>query len=130
MTPRQRSELKAALLALRAELTGTGPLRIDPNRTDEARVGGDEDEQPLNEMLQSIASKRNKNNEGVLRLVDKALQKLAESPDDYGLCEACDEDIALKRLVAMPYADLCVACQGKRDGPKGGPTRKKLTDYE
>lgn len=130
MTPKQRSELKAALLALRAELTGKGPLRIDPNRTDEARVGGDEDEQPLNEMLQSIASKRNKTNEGVLRLVDKALQKLAESPDDYGLCEACDEDIAAGRLKAMPYADLCVACQGKRDGPKGGPTRKKLTDYE
>ena len=29
----------------------------------------------------------------------------------------------------MPYAEFCVECQGKQDRPKGGPTRKKLTDY-
>ena len=38
------------------ELTGKTIAKIEPNRTDDAKVGGDEDEQPLNEMLQAIAS--------------------------------------------------------------------------
>ena len=45
-------------------------------------------------------------------------------------CEECGEEIGLPRLKAMPYAELCITCQGKRDvGHKAGPTRRKLTDY-
>ena len=58
-----------------------------------------------------------------------AKRKLTESPDDFGLCEDCGDEIAPARLKAMPYAEHCVGCQAKHDGPKGGPTRRKLTDY-
>jgi DnaK suppressor protein len=126
---KQREELLQRLLALHAELTGKAPLRIEPNRTDDAKVGGDEDEQPLNEMMQAIASSRNRTMDGVLKRVVKALGKLREDPEGYGECEECGEELPLGRLRAMPYAEFCVACQGKRDAPKGGPTRKKLTDY-
>ena len=129
MTEAQRERLKQKLLALHAELTGKAPARIEPNRTDEARVGGDEDEQPLNEMMQAIASNRNKNLDGVLQRVLKALGKLRDEPDDFGECEECGDALPLGRLEAMPYAEYCVSCQGQRDAPKGGPTRKKLTDY-
>lgn len=129
MTPAQRKKLEEALLKLERELSGKAPVRIEPNRTDDAKVGGDEDEQPLNEMLQSIASNRNRNLAGVLVKVQKALKKLRESPDEFGECEECGDGIAFARLTAMPYAEFCVECQGKRDAPKGGPTRKKLTDY-
>ena len=129
MTPAQLQSFKKALLELRRELSKKGPAKIDPNRTSEAEVGGDEDEQPLNEMLQSIASARNRNMEGVLAKVEKALRKIEDVPDDYGICEDCNEDIVLGRLKAMPYAELCVNCQSKHDGPKGPATRKKLTDY-
>ena len=129
MNAKQREELLQRLLALHAELTGKGPLRIEPNRTDDAKVGGDEDEQPLNEMMQAIASSRNRTMDGVLKRVVKALGKLREDPDGYGECEECGDALPLRRLEAMPYAEYCVGCQGKRDAPKGGPTRKKLTDY-
>lgn len=129
MNAKQREDFLQRLLALHAELTGKAPLRIEPNRTDDAKVGGDEDEQPLNEMMQAIASSRNRNMDGVLKRVVKALGKLREEPDAYGECEECGEELPLGRLRAMPYAEFCVACQGKRDAPKGGPTRKKLTDY-
>ena len=129
MTEAQREKFKQKLLALHAELTGKAPAKIEPNRTDESRVGGDEDEQPLNEMMQAIASSRNRNMDGVLKRVVKALGKLREDPDGYGECEECGEELPMGRLRAMPYAEFCVACQGKRDAPKGGPTRKKLTDY-
>ena len=129
MTPAQRKQIHELLLSLERELTGKTPAKIEPNRTDDAKVGGDEDEQPLNEMMQSIASNRNRNIAGVLARVNKALAKLRGSPDEFGECEECGDPIAFARLKAMPYAEFCVDCQGKKDAPKGGPTRKKLTDY-
>ena len=45
-------------------------------------------------------------------------------------CEECNEELPLGRLRAMPYAELCVPCQSKQDAPRGGHTRRKLTDYQ
>jgi len=129
MTAAQRQQLKKLLLSLVGELSGKGPQRIAPNRTSAEDSGGDTDEQPLNEMLQAIASNRNKNLGAVLIKVEKALAKLEETPEDYGACEECGEDIAFGRLKAMPYAELCVTCQGTKDSPRGRPTRRKITDY-
>ena len=44
-----------------------------------------------------------------LRLVEEALDRL--DAGDYGICLACDEPIAEKRLRALPWARYCVACQ-------------------
>ncbi|MCP3103240.1 TraR/DksA family transcriptional regulator [Myxococcus sp. K15C18031901] len=129
MNAKQREEFKKLLLALHAELTEKTPARIEPNRTDDARIGGDEDEQPLNEMMQAIASNRNRNMDGVLARVIKALGKLRDDPDGFGECEECGDEVPLGRLRAMPYAELCVTCQGGKDNPKGRHTRRKLTDY-
>jgi DnaK suppressor protein len=129
VTAAQRAKFKKRLSALEEELTGRGPKRITPNRASEAEVGGDEDEQALNEMLQSIASNRNRNLQGMLVRVQHALTKLSDEPAEFGLCEDCGEDIETKRLVAMPYAELCVTCQSQKDEPPGSPTRRKLTDY-
>ncbi len=129
MTPAQRKQFQQQLVDALQELSGKGPVRVDPNRTSEAEVGGDEDEQPLNEMLQSIASSRNRNQTVVIAKVEKALRKLRDEPDEYGVCEQCGEDILLGRLKAMPWAELCTECQSGHDSPKGLPTRKKLTDY-
>jgi DnaK suppressor protein len=129
VTDAQREEIRNLLLAQHAELTGKVPLKIEPNRTDDARIGGDEDEQPLNEMMQAIASSRNRNTGGVLARVMKALGKLRNDPDSFGECEECGDELPYGRLKAVPYVEFCVDCQGKKDAPKGGPTRRKLTDY-
>jgi DnaK suppressor protein len=129
MTAAQRARFKKALLELQQELQTTGFQKVDPNRTSAETVGDNEDEQPLNEMLQSVTSGRNRSHALMLGQITRALAKLRDDPDDFGVCEECSEEIPLPRLNAMPYALLCVACQSKRDGPKGGPTRKKLTDY-
>ena len=129
MTAAQRKALEKRLLALIAELSGKTPARIEPNRTSDEQSGGDEDAQPLNEMMQAIASNRNRTQGGVLVKAQKALGKLRDAPDEFGLCEECEEEIAMPRLTAMPYAELCVDCQASRDGNKGPATRRKLTDY-
>jgi len=126
MTPAQ---LKKQLTDLRAEILAKGPARIEPNRTDASKVGGDEDEQPLNEMLQTIASHRNRTDAALLARIDRALRKLRDDPDEFGLCEGCGDDLPEARLKAMPYAELCLDCQAKRDGPRGPKTRRNLYDF-
>jgi DnaK suppressor protein len=129
MTAAQRKAFEKRLKALEAELLERGPSRIEPNRTDAALPADAEDEQPLNEMLQAIASGRNRTYEADLQRIRKALMKLRDDPDMFGLCEQCEEPIAKARLEAQPHALLCVGCQSKKEDHRGGATRKKLTDY-
>jgi DnaK suppressor protein len=129
MTPRQRLSYRTTLERLRAEVLRAGPARIEPNRRDPATTGvADEDAQALSEMMQVLASKRNEGQAALLGRIDRALGKLAGSPEEFGLCEDCEEEIAPRRLALVPYATLCVACQARRD-PKLGASRKKLTDF-
>src|ERR687884_642055 len=128
MTPKQRAAHRAALEKLRDEIVRAGPARIEPNRQDPASSGvSDEDAQALSEMLQVLASQRNKGQADLVGRIDRALRKLATAPEDYGLCESCEEEIAPRRLALMPYAALCAACQAKQE-PRAQPTRRRLTD--
>jgi RNA polymerase-binding transcription factor len=128
MTPKQRLAHRRTLERLRAEALRAGPATIEPNRRDPATTGvADEDAQALSEMMQVLASKRNEGRAALVRQLDRALAKLVDAPEDFGLCEECDEEIAPKRLLAVPWATLCVACQSKRD-PKLGRSRKSLRD--
>nr|MBI3612326.1 TraR/DksA family transcriptional regulator [Nitrospirota bacterium] len=47
------------------------------------------------------------------QLIDEALARLDE--DTYGLCAECGVDISEKRLVAVPFAKLCVECQSQQE---------------
>jgi DnaK suppressor protein len=117
------------LLALRAEILAEGDLEIEPGRKDPAAVGSDEDEQPLVEMSQAIASSRNRTRSTVLARVGAALARLDEDPESFGLCTECDEPITEKRMLLMPYVDLCVECQQAADGPLSKGPRKHLRDF-
>lgn len=129
MTPKQRAAHKQALLALRKQTLEKGPARIEPNRTDETSTGvADEDAQALSEMLQAISSNRNAAQSQRLSRIDRALQKLAGDGELFGLCEECEEPIPAARLKAVPDAQFCAACQGKRD-PLRGQGRRKTTDF-
>ena len=129
MTPAQLQAHKAALERLRDEVLGTAPAKIEPNRTDETTVGvADEDAQALSEMMQTLASQRNRQQGELLGQIERALRKVAEAPDEVGLCEECEEDIDERRLRLLPYAVLCAECQQKHD-PKRGQSRRKITDY-
>src|SRR5919204_6093680 len=103
MTREERTRLRATLQQLRTRLLGTEAAKIEPNRQDPATTGvADEDAQALSEMLQVLASQRNKGQAELVGRIDRALRKLATAPDDYGLCESCEEEIAPRRLALMP----------------------------
>ena len=129
MPTADRDRLREKLLALKTEILNEGDVAIEPVRKDAAAVGGDEDEQPLAEMQQVIASKRNRARTEALGKVLAALKRLDETPDEFGLCIDCGDPIG-KRLEAMPYVDLCVECQAEKDSPLKGQRRRHLTDYK
>jgi DnaK suppressor protein len=49
----------------------------------------------------------------LLRKIEKGLEKIASS--EYGVCEACGEDISIKRLEARPVTDLCIRCKEEQE---------------
>ncbi len=44
-----------------------------------------------------------------LKAIEDALKRIQR--EEYGVCTECEEDINEKRLVAVPWATTCIACQ-------------------
>jgi DnaK suppressor protein len=129
MAPSPLDRHRKRLLDLRSEILAEGDLEIEPGRKDPTAVGTDDDEGPLTEMAQVIASKRNHARAQELTRVLAALKRLEADPEMFGLCAGCEEPISPRRLELMPYVDLCVDCQSGEDGPKGPQTRRHLRDF-
>ncbi|HLF27014.1 MAG TPA: TraR/DksA C4-type zinc finger protein [Anaerolineae bacterium] len=53
------------------------------------------------------------NAEGLLKQVNDALRRFENGT--YGLCVECNQPIDPARLKAIPYAELCMDCQRKRE---------------
>ena len=49
------------------------------------------------------------NEQNLLNLIEAALRKIKDGT--YGVCETCSKSIPQKRLLAMPYAAMCIECQ-------------------
>ena len=43
--------------------------------------------------------------------IDEALRRIYKSPDQFGVCQECGEDIGYERLDALPHARLCIKCK-------------------
>ncbi len=54
----------------------------------------------------------------LLRKIEKTLKKLDEG--EFGICEECGEDIAIKRLEARPVADVCIRCKEEMEKRERG----------
>ena len=53
------------------------------------------------------------NAQQILYEIDEALKRVKEK--GFGNCQLCEKPIPKKRLNALPYASLCIACQGKEE---------------
>ncbi|HUA15143.1 MAG TPA: TraR/DksA family transcriptional regulator [Verrucomicrobiae bacterium] len=52
---------------------------------------------------------RSSENCRLLRLIDEALERMAEG--SFGICAACGGDIPIRRLRALPWTRFCIQCQ-------------------
>jgi RNA polymerase-binding transcription factor DksA len=64
-----------------------------------------------------IRSSLDQLNEGTLGRIDRALERLAAGT--YGECLSCRGEIPNERLLALPYAEMCVGCQSRSEKRSG-----------
>lgn len=74
---------------------------------------GDETDEIQGNMLAEMANQLNTRNAAKLNQIQAALKRIDDKT--YGLCLDCEEAIPDKRLLANPYAQLCVSCAEDRE---------------
>ncbi|HEY7860917.1 MAG: TraR/DksA family transcriptional regulator [Gemmatimonadales bacterium] len=50
--------------------------------------------------------------------IDEALRRLYRSPETFGKCHSCGEEIDFDRLDALPHARLCFTCKQREEDAK------------
>ena len=50
--------------------------------------------------------------------VNEALRRLYFTPEKYGKCQECGDEIDFDRLDALPHARLCIKCKAKEEDGK------------
>jgi RNA polymerase-binding transcription factor DksA len=50
--------------------------------------------------------------------LNQALQRLYQTPEKFGKCEQCEEEMSYERLDALPHARLCINCKEKEENGK------------
>jgi DnaK suppressor protein len=99
-------EFRQTLTLQRAEVMASLGIRFD-GLSSLGRVSEEDQATVTHEEFISMA--RNRIEHDKLRQLNAALQRMEDG--DYGVCQECGEEIAPKRLKAIPWAKFCVTCQ-------------------
>ena len=95
---------RQALLNKRAQILSA--MRVDRGQASE-RVA--EEDQGTVAHEEFVNMRLNHLDCSQLRMINEALDRIESG--DYGVCLSCEEEIADKRLKALPWARYCVSCQ-------------------
>jgi DnaK suppressor protein len=113
LKPNEIAEFKRRLLELKAQITQTiEGTKKDVTSPDESmgykQHSADEG---TDVFVKQVSLKVTDKEFGVLRQIDRALEKIEEGT--YGVCDLTGEEIPIKRLEAVPYAVMTVKAQEK-----------------
>jgi len=103
-------QIKADLLQKKALLTRNISSEFDEMRTQSERhhladmddLGGDANDEETSFKILELESAE-------LSQIDYALERIEEGT--YGSCEECEKPIGKDRLVALPFASMCIECK-------------------
>ena len=114
---KRHTELRDILINRRNEMQAQAERRIRSWRANRPAEGRDDlehsDADTQGEMEFALAQMRAE----TLTHIDEALVRLAAGK--YGLCFECDDEIAERRLRALPFAVRCQTCEGEREHAQG-----------
>ena len=65
------------------------------------------------EINQSVVFRLRDRERVLLQKIEHALQKIEEG--EFGVCESCGDEIAVKRLEARPVTTLCIKCKEEQE---------------
>jgi DnaK suppressor protein len=114
MTPEQLEHFRNLLETQRQELLASKDAARDSTRPvtlDQASVGRLSRMDAMQGQAMAIEAQRRR--EIQLQRIHAALGRIKN--DDYGLCTACEEEIAIRRLETDPAATLCIACASRQE---------------
>jgi DnaK suppressor protein len=119
MTKSEINKFRTTLVAKQTELAPTlrkrDGIAIEktPDALDEVQLAGER------ELMTRNLERESK----MLREVRAALERIQQNT--YGTCLNCEEEIGLRRLKAVPWTPLCIACQERDDleGLRWSPAR-------
>jgi len=98
---------KRRALIVNARKTLTEDMALDANDLP------DEMDLASSEYLQSFTFRLRGRERTFLSKIDKALQKI--DGGSFGVCEACEVEISIKRLEARPETTLCIRCKEEQE---------------
>jgi len=75
--------------------------------------GREEGDFALTNHLEYLSSQRFDYQHRLIRQIDFALARIEDG--SFGICVNCDEEIGLHRLSALPFVNLCRACQEEKE---------------
>ena len=102
------SVYKSKLLSLRGELAQRGGAITKNLHHEEEQIEKDFSEQATQMENQDVLMSLDQDTKTTVMLIDKALMRIKDG--SYGSCESCGGTINEKRLDAVPFANLCIAC--------------------
>ncbi|MCR4941922.1 MAG: RNA polymerase-binding protein DksA [Campylobacter sp.] len=93
---------KAQILKNLADATNEAGARRDCGAVDEADIASISSDELIG---QSISAQQ----QTELAEIETSLKKIEDKT--YGICEMCEEDIAMARMKAKPHAKYCIICR-------------------
>lgn len=97
-----RNVLRAKVIEFHRSSMTRDHLRIEKS--------SDELDRMLDARERELAGQQLEANAKRLRDAQAALGRIEDG--NYGICRECEETISPKRLAALPWATLCIECQG------------------
>ena len=110
---KQIEEFKERLLLLKKKLTQVlSGTKQEVQETDDSKgYSQHQADKGTDDFGRIISLELSNNEKEILRHVERALEKIEEGT--YGICDISEMPIPLKRLEAVPYANMTVEAQGR-----------------
>lgn len=106
-------KFRQMLFEKRNEIVRRAEQTLKQDMTLDADDLPDEMDLASSEYLQAFTFRLRGREKNLLDKIQKALDRIEDGT--FGVCEECDEPIALKRLEARPETTLCIRCKEEQE---------------
>jgi DnaK suppressor protein len=113
VTPKELKRFKDRLVAERDAIVRNANKTLNEEAVLDTNELPDEIDQASAEYDQSFIFRLRDREKFYLSKVNQALAKIEDGT--FGICEACDEPISVKRLEARPVTTLCIRCKEEQE---------------
>jgi DnaK suppressor protein len=109
----EKNQLQTVLDNAKKRLAKVGQNALNFSMNHERNIGRDSIDESMEEEIFSTEMRLHDREKFLLGKIEKQLTRLSDGTID--TCEACEEPIAFKRLLARPVTTLCIDCKEQHE---------------